>query len=214
MPQGLIEASTSAPTRSLLTSTGVLPYPGGDKIQYLTGNLYWTLYSLANSALLGAPAIASNANQLFLDGDWEMPGFSTTSATSNTIASSGTLTFTVAVPPGAAPLTWLTPGSSVLIYGTTITNFMVATVVSLVGTTLVVTATADGGSGTLTSWTIIPQAATGIQGINYNCAGFAIDPSGQNPYNGTIVEVPAGFILGAETALNISTNQILWIAYR
>jgi hypothetical protein len=206
--QGIKEKGTSSPTRVLLSSAGILPYPGGDRIQYLTSSGYWNLNALVNSSLLGAPSLGANANQIFLDGDWEIPGFTTTSSSSNTVASSGSLTFTV---PGGLP--WLTVGSSVLIYSTASpTNYMVATITSYSGTSLVVTATGSGGSGTLSAWTIEPQSASGVQGINYNCAGFAVDPSGQNPYNGSVVEVPAGFILGTDSDLNSSGNQIVWIA--
>jgi len=99
----------------------------------------WALVRLGNGTQLqlGKIKVSSSAGT----------GWDTTSASSNTIASSGSFSFTV-----ASGLNWLA-GDTVLVdagSGNTITG----TVTSYSGTTLVFTATASTGAGTFNSWNV------------------------------------------------------------
>lgn len=73
--------------------------------------------------------------------------WSTISTTSNTIVSSGTVTFTVPASLG------INPGDAATAYNGV--NSMSGTVFSYSGTTLVITVTSATGSGTFTSWAIV-----------------------------------------------------------
>lgn len=86
----------------------------------------------------------------------------TTSTTSNTIANSGSVTFTV-----GSGLNYNTGQEVCAYYTTTPADSMCGVVSSYSGTTLTFTANASGGSGTWTSWTIVAEGGMLIyRGLN------------------------------------------------
>jgi hypothetical protein len=85
------------------------------------------------------------------------PGFDATSSTSNTIASSGSKTFTV-----ASGLSWEATFGKVLVRSiSTPSAWMTGTVSSYSGTELTFTVVRSGGSGTYTDWTVVGGGGLG-----------------------------------------------------
>lgn len=128
------------------------------------------------------------------------PGYLATSATSNSIASSGSKSFTtqagLAYTAGARVRAADTSSPSV--------NYMEGVVTSYSGTTLIFTADRSAGSGTLTSWTINlagDQGATGATGPT--------GPSGALGVSGTPTVNQFGTWLNSTTMQGVSITGLV-----
>jgi hypothetical protein len=85
-----------------------------------------------------------------------------TSASSNTIASSGTLVFTTNL---ASTASAFTVGQRIRVFNTpTPTNFIEGTIATFSSTVMSITATNSSGSGTYSAWTITVAGLQGVQG--------------------------------------------------
>ena len=88
--------------------------------------------------------------------------FGLTSASSNTIASSGAFNFTTNL---ASSATAFQAGERIRIFSTASpANFMEGTITSFSGTAMVFTASNSGGSGTFAAWSISDTGVQGVQG--------------------------------------------------
>jgi len=137
-----------------------------------------------------------------------------TSSTSNTI-NTGSLTFTTAASAGYVN------GATITITDTgTPSNFMIGTVTSYSGTSLVVNITSTGGSGTFTTWTIAqtanwPGACAFYQGKLYMASTLAnltnVWFTNAGSYDDFTIQSPLTDASGfAFTCSNI-TQQIEWL---
>lgn len=138
-----------------------------------------------------------------------------TSATSNTIAT-GSQTFTV-----TGPGTGYFPTATITITQTSnVNNFMVGTVTSISGMTLVVDITSISGSGTFSNWTINqtanwPGAVAFYQGKLYMASSYAFLTnvwfSNAGTYDDFTIQNPITDASGFSFTCSNITQQIEWL---